>query len=142
MTKRVKRPSQEKNFGSFEFDESANEEALSGQAGLSATGGLVDDLWDDDDAPPPTEAEAAVEAAEDAPEVTSMVEQVVLQSGDASGPSSEPETAVPSETTEVPGEDSPEREAPPVPEGGLPNGWSMDQWKWYGHQWLEQNKES
>lgn len=142
MTKRVKRPSQEKNFGSFEFDESANEEALSGQAGLSATGGLVDDLWDDDDAPPPTEADAAVEAAEDAPEVTSMVEQVVLQSGDASGPSSEPETAVPSETTEVPGEDSPEREAPPVPEGGLPNGWSMDQWKWYGHQWLEQNKES
>ena len=26
---------------------------------------------------------------------------------------------------------------PPLPEGGLPEGWTMDQWKYYGEQWLE-----
>jgi hypothetical protein len=31
---------------------------------------------------------------------------------------------------------SPPDEAPPVPEGGLPDGWTMDQWRWYGHEWL------
>ncbi|DAC21902.1 MAG TPA: hypothetical protein D7H94_06385 [Candidatus Poseidoniales archaeon] len=30
-------------------------------------------------------------------------------------------------------------EAPPLPEGGLPPGWTTDQWKWYGHEWLEKN---
>ena len=28
------------------------------------------------------------------------------------------------------------QEAPPLPEGGLPEGWTMDQWKWYGHEYL------
>ena len=28
-------------------------------------------------------------------------------------------------------------EAPPLPEGGLPDGWTMEQWKWYGHEYLE-----
>ena len=27
---------------------------------------------------------------------------------------------------------------PPLPESGLPQGWTMDQWNAYGHQWLEQ----
>lgn len=27
---------------------------------------------------------------------------------------------------------------PPIPASGLPQGWSMDQWNAYGHQWLEQ----
>lgn len=26
---------------------------------------------------------------------------------------------------------------PPLPEGGLPEGWTMEQWKYYGEQWLE-----
>ncbi len=26
---------------------------------------------------------------------------------------------------------------PPLPESGLPEGWTMDQWKYYGEQWLE-----
>ena len=29
---------------------------------------------------------------------------------------------------------------PPLPEGGLPNGWTMEQWKWYGHEYLEDEK--
>ncbi|MBT4069666.1 MAG: S8 family serine peptidase [Euryarchaeota archaeon] len=28
---------------------------------------------------------------------------------------------------------------PPVPEEGLPSGWTMEQWTHYGHQWLERN---
>jgi uncharacterized membrane protein len=29
--------------------------------------------------------------------------------------------------------------APPLPHGGLPDGWTMDQWIAYGHLWWEQN---
>jgi len=29
---------------------------------------------------------------------------------------------------------------PPLPDGGLPAGWTMEQWKHYGQQWLEQNQ--
>ena len=38
-------------------------------------------------------------------------------------------------------EQSAPSEAPPLPEGGLPNGWTMDQWRWYGHEWLEKNSK-
>ena len=31
-------------------------------------------------------------------------------------------------------------DAPPLPEGGLPAGWTMEQWKWYGHEYLEDLK--
>ena len=143
MTKRVKRPSEEKSFGSFKFDESTNEEALSGQAGLSAIGGLDDDLWGDDGAAS-KDVEPATDAPDQEPEVTSMVEQVVLQSEEEPSPSDSvdaaPVAAAESEPAEAAVQEEPEREAPPVPEEGLPNGWTMDQWKWYGHQWLEQNK--
>ena len=43
----------------------------------------------------------------------------------------------PSEASVV--EEAAPTEAPPLPEGGLPPGWTMDQWKWYGHEWLEKN---
>ena len=26
--------------------------------------------------------------------------------------------------------------APPLPETGLPEGWTMEQWEWYGHEWM------
>ena len=28
----------------------------------------------------------------------------------------------------------------PLPLGGLPDGWSMEQWESYGNLWLEQNQ--
>lgn len=28
----------------------------------------------------------------------------------------------------------------PLPEGGLPEGWTLEQWKWYGHEYLEDIK--
>ena len=34
-----------------------------------------------------------------------------------------------------------ESEGPPLPAGGLPAGWTMEQWKHYGQQWLEQNQQ-
>ena len=35
--------------------------------------------------------------------------------------------------------DSPS-EGPPLPKSGLPEGWTMDQWKWYGQEWLDKNQ--
>ena len=26
---------------------------------------------------------------------------------------------------------------PPLPDSGLPDGWSMEQWQYYGHEWLK-----
>jgi len=31
--------------------------------------------------------------------------------------------------------------APELPEGGLPSGWTMEQWAYYGHQWLSSQDE-
>ena len=45
-------------------------------------------------------------------------------------------TPEPTTTDELPSE------APPLPEGGLPMGWTMEQWVYYGHQWWDaRNKE-
>ncbi len=32
-------------------------------------------------------------------------------------------------------------EGPALPENGLPEGWSMDQWKYYGHEWLKSQNQ-
>ena len=29
---------------------------------------------------------------------------------------------------------------PPIPDGGLPEGWTIEQWKWYGNEYLEEGK--
>ena len=31
-------------------------------------------------------------------------------------------------------------QGPPLPETGLPDGWSMEQWSHYGDQWLQKNQ--
>jgi len=33
-------------------------------------------------------------------------------------------------------------QGPALPEGGLPAGWSQEQWNYYGQQWLDNNKAS
>ncbi len=35
---------------------------------------------------------------------------------------------------------APASDMPPLPVGGLPQGWTMEQWKHYGQQWLDQNQ--
>jgi hypothetical protein len=32
---------------------------------------------------------------------------------------------------------APSAQGPPLPPGGLPPGWTMEQWVHYGHQWLQ-----
>ena len=39
-----------------------------------------------------------------------------------------------------PAEASVEPLMPPLPETGLPEGWTMEQWQHYGEQWLNQQK--
>ncbi|HJM55250.1 MAG TPA: hypothetical protein QGI72_03275, partial [Poseidonia sp.] len=50
-------------------------------------------------------------------------------------PAGAPPTPEPSEHLDAPADDG----MPPLPAGGLPSGWTMEQWKHYGQQWLEQN---
>lgn len=35
----------------------------------------------------------------------------------------------------------PGKAAPPLPPGGLPDGWSMEQWREYGSEWLKENSD-
>jgi len=51
------------------------------------------------------------------------------------------DTGTTPEPSSQPSSQEPPAEAPPLPSGGLPEGWTMEQWRWYGHQWLEQNKD-
>jgi len=46
----------------------------------------------------------------------------------------EPETPAEEPVSEVPSQAP--SEAPPLPSSGLPEGWTMEQWKWYGHEYL------
>ena len=77
-----------------------------------------------------------------APTVTS---QGVFSAPDAvkEVPSVAPAAAAPvaaAPVAEVPLAQSPAvAAAPPIPEEGLPDGWSMEQWDAYGQMWLEQN---
>ena len=86
-------------------------------------------------APTMPEPEAVAEVE---PEVTSEPEMVEedsvedeIQQEDveesAEEPAAEPKPALP------PG-------VPPVPKEGLPEGWTMEQWAYYGQKWLDQNK--
>ena len=52
-------------------------------------------------------------------------------------PQSVPESSAPAEVAQSPEQPS---EGPPLPESGLPDGWTMEQWNHYGHQWLENNQ--
>lgn len=31
---------------------------------------------------------------------------------------------------------------PPIPTSGLPEGWTMEQWRWYGQKYLDDNEAS
>ena len=44
------------------------------------------------------------------------------------------------EVTEV-GPESISEEIPPIPETGLPDGWTMEQWAHYGKRWLDQQND-
>jgi len=114
----------------------ASLEALEGRGGISADGGIIaDSSWDDDVAQLDFTQDnggfddmaiKSDDAPAEAQSITYEEESIEALAGVGAPP--EPEPAA--ETPEMPGE------VPPLPEGGLPDGWTMDQWRWYGHEWM------
>ena len=125
-------------------DNTANQEALEGTAGLSATGGIeADESWDDEVAAmdftdkheDDEETVANVVSADDLyDDDTDMSELAGIDI--ASSATSEVDvSAVLQEDSDPVAEEKPSN-PPPLPETGLPEGWTMEQWEWYGHEWL------
>ena len=123
---------------------SAENEALEGTAGLSAQGGIVSDsAWDDDVAQldftvPNDEFEDTVGGSgiidsSSLYDEDDSLEAIAGISKDSMSPEAEPET----DDAEL---EQQESQGPPVPASGLPEGWTMDQWKWYGQEWLDKQK--
>ncbi len=113
----------------------ASLEALEGRGGMSADGGIIADAsWDDDVAQLDfRESDGFDDMAiknEDAPAETESMTYEEESMEAIAGVGAEPAPEPAAETPEMPAE------APPLPEGGLPDGWTMDQWRWYGHEWL------
>ncbi|MGB2425842.1 MAG: hypothetical protein ACPIBN_06360, partial [Candidatus Poseidoniaceae archaeon] len=126
-----------KEYGGALPSSAAMSEALEGTAGSSATGGVESDsLWDDDVKPLEMEEnEETVIESEPTEEVKGDEE---LFTGDESIESIASMGAEPEPVTEeaAPAAQEAPTEAPPLPASGLPDGWTMDQWKWYGHEYL------
>ncbi len=142
----------------------AEDEALENKAGLSAMGGVESDkYWEDEIEPmnltPQTleDEELMLDELEKPSESMTVAElkDVLRERGlPVSGKKAEllerlnaddsvsaetvstvQETTEPVVEVETPvTEDA--AEIPPLPEEGLPEGWTMDQWKWYGAEWL------
>jgi len=121
----------------------ANQEALEGTAGLSATGGIEsDDSWDDDveamdftEKPDEVdEGESTVVSADDLySDESDMGELAGIEFTGAETSGEEVSEMLADEPETI--EEKPSN-APPVPESGLPEGWTMEQWEWYGHEWV------
>ncbi|HJM68277.1 MAG TPA: hypothetical protein QF716_05320, partial [Candidatus Thalassarchaeaceae archaeon] len=91
-----------------------------------------DDLETDEESESESESEYV---AEEMAVPDSSTDDIAEVEEDESASSDTPESS-PEPTTQQPPD-----ETPPLPSGGLPEGWTMEQWRWYGHQWLEQNKD-
>jgi len=133
---RRKLTSETKEYGGALPSSAAMSEALEGTAGSSATGGVESDsLWDDDVKPLDMQENEETGFEVEAMDEPSSSEEMF--SGDESiesiasmGAEPEPVETAPEAAQEAPAE------APPLPASGLPEGWTMDQWKWYGHEYL------
>ncbi len=127
-------------------ESSASLEALQGSAGSSAMGGVESDsAWDDKvesldfSAEHNTEEGTIVSNEETA--VTEQVDGDTIY-GDASSIediAGMPQTTAPVAEVAVAATPQPPAQTAPLPEGGLPAGWTMEQWQWYGHEWLAKN---
>ena len=136
LASRRKSTQTQKTYGAAGLPTSAAmDEALEGTAGSSAFGGVESDsLWEDDVKPLNLEEqekeEKVVESSRGVSAEELFSDEESIESIATLGESTpEPEA----ESAPVPEEP---QEAPPLPEGGLPEGWTMDQWKWYGHEYL------
>jgi hypothetical protein len=126
-------------------ESSASLEALQGSAGSSAIGGVeVDSGWEDSIDSLDFSAENKTELETDGLEAE--VSEVDADSiyGDSSSIediAGMPQTQAPVEevAAAAPETSQPPAQTAPLPEGGLPAGWTMEQWQWYGHEWLAKN---
>ncbi|MDE0574013.1 MAG: hypothetical protein OSB32_00305 [Candidatus Poseidoniales archaeon] len=120
--------------GEFETRGGIDEQKAWGDESLAAE--EESSSTDDDDLKTDDESESEPDyIAEEMTVPDSSTDEIaeVEEDEPASGTTSEPSPQ--SSTQEQPAE------APPLPSGGLPEGWTMEQWRWYGHQWLEQNTD-
>ena len=132
-------------------ESTANDEALEGSAGLSATGGIESDSsWDDEveemnfneSESTEVDEESKVEiSAEDIYEQDNSLEDIAGIDVTSNEPSKEDVSAM-FDDKENPDSEVKPSNAPPVPAEGLPEGWTMDQWEWYGHEWLAKNSDN
>ena len=125
-------------------DKTANEEALEGSAGLSATGGIEsDESWDDEvEAMDFTEKSAESEeietntiSAEELYDDESDISELAGIEVSSTETSEEDVSAMLQDEPQGSTDEKPSN-PPPIPESGLPEGWTMEQWEWYGHEWL------
>ena len=126
-------------------DSSASKEALEDSAGLSAIGGIdSDEGWDDEvdemDFSDKDEEDEIIEeekiSAEELYDSESDISEIAGIEVTAEETSEEEVSAMLNDDDS--GEEKPSN-APPLPASGLPEGWTMDQWEWYGHEWLSKH---
>ena len=128
-------------------ENSAETEALEGKAGLSGSGGIDSDkYWDDDVAPMEMDAagnENDLDSGFDDIDIKGDVDMSESSGVMEESSSLEELAGLPAQTTVAEAaevkQETPQNvppEAPPLPAEGLPDGWTMDQWKWYGAEWL------
>ena len=132
---RRKATSMSKEYGGALPTSAAIDEALEGTAGSSATGGVESDsLWGDDIQPLDMQEKEEVGPEMEPIEDQSSSEELFSGEESIESIASMGEESTASEPSE-PVQQAPS-EAPPLPASGLPEGWTMDQWKWYGHEYL------
>ena len=127
-------------------ENSAEAEALEGKAGLSASGGVDSDKYWDDDVEPMAVGDDGNDLGTGFDDIdikgdgeVSETSEVMEESASLEELAGIPEESSSSDTEEVvqdQGAQTAPPEAPPLPAEGLPEGWTMDQWKWYGAEWL------
>jgi hypothetical protein len=125
-------------------ENSAEDEVLKGNEGLSGAGGIDDEHYWDDEVKPiefinaENESDRGFDDIEikgdgELPETSEVLEESSSIEELAGLPKNTPAAEV-STPEAAPQQEAPE--TPPVPSEGLPDGWTMEQWKWYGAEWL------
>ena len=120
----------------FDPRKSIAQEALEGEAGISGFGGIEkQEHWDDEVQPMDLSDEKQHLTDEDilaaGPGVNNITYDDGLSIEDLAGNQHKSEKIEPQPNNP---------EMPPLPSEGLPEGWTMEQWKWYGAQWLASKK--
>jgi len=159
-----------KAFGNIKgFDpREAMEELTAEESGeaFTASGGVTDqEMWEDDipdielgsagDADTVAEDDDDKELVELGDDTATLAEDASLE--EMAGSTSDTSEAAALEVPEDDDDDSDDGEttksdaqpaaqappeAPPLPASGLPAGWTEEQWRWYGAQWLKDNEDN